>query len=295
MLARLLETARSFLIMGTLAGCCGLAGCQWSGPSSTSAYRPWEARRSFVSWNLAANRSQKCPCRTQQGHSSNEHCSNDWGHSSILEGCAVVGDPNYADPPNCGGCNHFSHSPSEGDTAQSLPNTYASKECCVPANVRLAQLPKSDLKKLMGTCPAPSPASMQGDWLGVNRGMMLALTGNATFIKRFRMLNTMNCVRGVGTNIRVCQVPLEQLGQCGWQPKLDAQTGQPDMHGNFLIINRDPLELDYRQADNPFFEPTRFLVDELVQVEEGLLLGRANLQLFRWRIPVAYFALYKAD
>jgi hypothetical protein len=207
----------------------------------------------------------------------------------------VVGDPNYANPSNCGVFDRFSHSPSDGDTAQSLPTSHFSKESCVPANVRLAQLPKSELKKLMGTCPAPSPASMQGDWLGVNRGMMLALTGNATFIKRFDMLYTRNCVQGVGTNIRVCQVPLERLGHCGWQPKLDAQTGQPDMHGNFLIINRDPLELDYRQADNPFFEPTRFLVDELVQVDEGLLLGRANLQLFRWRIPVAYFALSKAD
>lgn len=291
MLRRLFEIVRVLVFGSVLTGSLGSAGCQWSSPHPSSGKGSWEARRSFVRWNLMANNS-----RTEEGH------------CSASGGSTVAGEEVGASTPNCGGngfvackphatmgCRQVTNCTVPGNSANCTVPVNAAKECSVPGNVRLAQLPKSDLKKLMGTCPSPSPASMQGNWLGVNRGIMLAVTGNATFIKRFDMLGTTNCVKGIGTNIRVCQVPLERLGYCGWQPVIKAQTGQPDMHGNFLIFERDPVELDYRKADNPLFEPTRFLVDELVQVEEGLLLGRANLQLFRWRIPVAYFALSKAE
>jgi hypothetical protein len=54
---------------------------------------------------------------------------------------------------------------------------------------------------------------------------------------------------------------------------------------------RGKTELDYSLGENPFWEPSRFLVDELVQVDHGLLLGRAYFQVGYVRIPVAYFAL----
>ncbi|MBX3421009.1 MAG: hypothetical protein KF752_05580 [Pirellulaceae bacterium] len=165
-------------------------------------------------------------------------------------------------------------------------------------NVRLASLPKSELKRLIENCPAPAPDTIQGQWVGINRGLGLTLIGSTLFIKEFQMcpgdgqaVPDGGCLVGQGTNLLVHQVPLECLTCQGWQPIYDPSTGLRRTQGNFAIVCRQGLELDYTLGGNRFFDPTRLLVDELVQVDEGLLLGRANFQLGRWRIPVSYFAL----
>ncbi|MFN9911492.1 MAG: hypothetical protein ACK53L_02840, partial [Pirellulaceae bacterium] len=51
--------------------------------------------------------------------------------------------------------------------------------------------------------------------------------------------------------------------------------------------------LDYSMGSNPGWDPARWLVDDLVQVDEDLLLGRAYLQWGRLRVPVSYFTLQR--
>ena len=173
-------------------------------------------------------------------------------------------------------------------------NTGQHQTQVIPRNVQLAGLPKSQLKEFMANYPPPIAESLEGHWLGVNSGVGLALFGTSQFVKRFESCSSADCTQGIGTNLTVHQVPLDQLACRGWKPRKDLTTAAPHTHGNFLIVCRETLELDYTLAKNPFFDPARFLVDELVQVDEGLLLGRANLQFFRWRIPVTYFALTRA-
>ena len=67
--------------------------------------------------------------------------------------------------------------------------------------------------------------------------------------------------------------------------------------GNFVVetcsneCGKRVLMLDYSKAENPTLDPSRFLLDELVTIEPGLLLGRARVQIGWLDLPVAYFVL----
>jgi len=55
------------------------------------------------------------------------------------------------------------------------------------------------------------------------------------------------------------------------------------------------LILDYRQQEDGFTNPTRYLVDELVEIEPQSILGRAYVRIGGAQMPVAFFALQKAS
>ncbi len=160
-----------------------------------------------------------------------------------------------------------------------------------PRNVQLASLPISELKKLLSTAPPPCPASLEGSWTGINRGLGSAVAGKTQYIKELRADATRPCAIGHGSNILVERVPIEQLNHHGWRPLIDCQSGCVKRQGRYAIVARGKTEFDYSLGENPFWEPSRFLVDEIVQIDEGLLLGRANFQVGYVRIPVAYFTL----
>ena len=125
------------------------------------------------------------------------------------------------------------------------------------------------------------------------------MAGASQFIKQFQASSVPEFgsaeTVGWGTNVAVFPVHLNSLTTRGWQPVIDLRTGQTRTRGNFAIVNRDKLTLDYSMAENPRWDPSRWLVDELVQVEEGLLLGRAYLQVGPARLPISYFALSRVD
>jgi hypothetical protein len=161
--------------------------------------------------------------------------------------------------------------------------------------LRLAGRPTRELHQLMATKPSPAPCDLVGKWYGVNKGYGAAIAGIHQDVKVFR-----ECEHGVsGYNILVEQVAVEELACKGWRPKLERKTCQPKTMGNF-VVDCQPKEgcpcqqalvLDYSQADNPVFDPSRFLVDELVVIEPDLLLGRARFRMGWIDMPVAYFVL----
>jgi hypothetical protein len=174
-------------------------------------------------------------------------------------------------------------------TALGVPSSTAS-----PRAVELLTQPRRQLDGWLESCPAPTPATLHGQWRGINRGIGISLTGVGQFIKDFDTQATgCDAVIGRGSNILVEQVPIEQLGCRGWQPRIDQQTGDFQRRGDFAIVAREATVLDYSMGSNPGWDPARWLVDELVQVDADLLLGRAYLQWGRLRVPVSYFTLQR--
>ena len=145
----------------------------------------------------------------------------------------------------------------------------------------------------MDTQPAPEPSDLIGTWYGVNKGLGAAMAGLHQDVKVFHA-----CGSGVsGHNILVKQVAVEDLACKGWRPKRDRATGLPKQMGNFVVetcnqeCGNGKLQLNYSQAENPTLDPSRFLVDELVVIEPGLLLGRARVKIGAMDLPIAFFVL----
>jgi len=164
-------------------------------------------------------------------------------------------------------------------------------DVCAPRNVQLASLPSSELKQLLAASPPPCPSSLDGSWLGINRGIGSAIAGKTQYIKELHADSSRPCAIGYGSNILVERLPVELLHHQGWRPLVDRKTGCVKRQGRYAIVARGKTELDYSLGENPFWEPSRFLVDEIVQIDDGLLLGRAYFKFGYVRIPVAYFAL----
>jgi len=157
------------------------------------------------------------------------------------------------------------------------------------AVVELASRSPEELRMLIESCPAPNPQELHGQWIGINKGFGPALVGLTQDVKQFKPIRS-QCADG--NNLMVEQVPICDLRSHGWQPKLSILTKEKQELGNFAVSQTcGDLELDYSKAQNRWFDPARYLVDELVQVDDGLLLGRANLQFGCVRIPLAYFTL----
>ncbi len=159
--------------------------------------------------------------------------------------------------------------------------------------LRLASRSQEELGRLMESQPAPEPSELIGTWFGVNKGYGAAIAGLHQDVKVFHA-----CGTGVsGHNILVEQVAIEDLACKGWRPKRDRATGLPKQMGNFVVETYDKacgkgkLQLNYSRAENPKLDPSRFLVDELVVIEPGLLLGRARVQIGAIDLPIAYFVL----
>ena len=159
--------------------------------------------------------------------------------------------------------------------------------------LKLAGRSTESLERLMEKCPAPYEDELEGTWYGVNKGYGAALAGLHQDVKVF------HCSGGqiFGHNILVKQVRVEDLACEGWEPKTEFGTQEPKKMGNFAVktcVNdhgKRTLLLDYSQGNNPALDPSRFLVDELVVVEPGLMLGRARVQVKDIGLPIAFFAL----
>lgn len=164
---------------------------------------------------------------------------------------------------------------------------------CHSSALSLASRSQEELGRLMESQPAPEPLELVGTWYGVNKGFCAAMAGLHQDVKVFYA-----CGTGVsGHNILVEQVAVEELACKGWRPKRDRATGLPKQMGNFVVetcnnrCGKGKLQLNYSKAENPTLDPSRFLVDELVVIEPGLLLGRARVQIGAMDLPVAYFVL----
>ncbi len=157
----------------------------------------------------------------------------------------------------------------------------------------LASRKNEELSRLMESQPAPRPSDLIGTWYGVNKGIGPALAGLHQDVKVFRSQGSTVS----GYNIMVEQVSIEDLNCKGWKAKRNPNTGVPKKMGNFIVescnshCGRRILRLDYGKAENPLLDPSRHLVDELVTIDGGLLLGRAYIHIGDLEIPVAYFVL----
>lgn len=161
---------------------------------------------------------------------------------------------------------------------------------------RIASLSNRELYHLMETRPAPDLATISGKWNGINKGVGSAMMG---LMQDVKVLEGQDCVTGY--NILVKQVSISDLPCRGWRPERDPKTCQPKTMGNFIAVAPNccgtlghTVKLDYTIAENPWYDPSRFLIDELVAIDEDILLGRATANIGKLHIPVAYFVLTRA-
>jgi hypothetical protein len=169
------------------------------------------------------------------------------------------------------------------------------------SNVRVLRLISEDpetLGRMMACKPSPRPEDLVGEWRGVNKGLGAAAAGLHQDVKVFHRCGQ----RVEGYNILVEQVKVEELEDCGWQPKRNAFGETLPPMGHFRVgcdpspkrhQARNHIVLDYSQSGNLPWDPTRHLWDELVEAEPNLLLGRAYMSVGSLRVPIAYFALEK--
>ena len=161
---------------------------------------------------------------------------------------------------------------------------------------RIASLSNRELYRLMQTRPAPDLTTISGKWNGINKGVGSAMMGLMQDVKVLE-----GDQRVCGYNILVKQVAIVDLPCRGWQPVRDPKTCQPKTMGNFVAVAPTycgklghTLKLDYTNAENLWYDPSRFLIDELVQIDNDILLGRATANIGTMHIPVAYFVLTRA-
>ncbi len=161
---------------------------------------------------------------------------------------------------------------------------------------QIASLSNRELDDLMKCKPAPDLQSLVGSWKGINKGLGAALLGLTQDVKSFQTHG--ECVRG--HNTMVYQIPIRDLPCRGWRLIRDPTTCKPKTMGKFIAVQECDSDthklvtrLDYTQASNPFYDPSRFLIDELVVIDDDLLLGRANAKIGLVEIPVAYFVLFR--
>ncbi len=160
---------------------------------------------------------------------------------------------------------------------------------------QIASLSNRELDQLMRNRPAPDLDTLAGKWYGINKGFGSALIGLTQDIK---VLENNGCVTGY--NISVKQVAIRDLPCRGWRPQRDPRTCQPKTMGNFIAVAPcsscrlgRPVKFDYTIAENNWYDPSRFLIDEIVAIDEDLLLGRATAKLGSMQFPVAYFVLMR--
>jgi|GEM_PF-5516841 len=153
--------------------------------------------------------------------------------------------------------------------------------------VTIAGASKRQLREWMRNCPPPSLQEMNGTWRGLNRGVGPAVLGFSQFAKH--MCTNCNC--GHGDNITIKQVgPSEWCsGRQSWLAV--RKNGELDRKGNYMIEFNQGARLNYGAADNPKCDPSRFLVDKIVKLDERFLLGKAIYKVGLAKVTVAYFVL----
>jgi len=151
-----------------------------------------------------------------------------------------------------------------------------------------------DYRRLFQTGRPPEPAEMVGNWRGVNKGIV-ELVGYRQFIKEITVQNN-----GVitGDNIKVSQTSQELLRSFGWIPTTDPKTGALERQGKFAIqpprgigAFKHGVVFKYRDGANKKTDPVRLLVDKVVMLDSGHMLGRATANFGPIQIPLAYFVL----
>lgn len=174
------------------------------------------------------------------------------------------------------------------------PGSVASQSGPVQRALQLAAKDTTELERLMKCCDPPELCSLIGAWNGINKGVGAAAIGIHQDVKVFESCGN----RIIGHNILVEQVPVEEIASRGWQPKRHFIDGQTKTIGNFVVTRerderscRQKMVLDYSLAKNPMLDPSRYLIDELVEVSPNLLLGRARVRIGLVDMPVAYFVL----
>lgn len=157
----------------------------------------------------------------------------------------------------------------------------------------LLKLSNDQLDQLIQQGQGPDPETMDGPWLGINKGCAAACVG---WIQDIKVFQTSNGCRS-GYNVAVHQVPISRLECDGWEPKTKLLSDQPKTLGKFCVLEPKcpclPLKLDYTQAGNPCYDPSHVLVDDLVLIQENLVLGKASAMIAGKKIGVAYFVLIK--
>lgn len=181
-----------------------------------------------------------------------------------------------------------------------LSRVHAERVSCtaIANGLKLAKKSPEELEKLMSCRRAPCPGELVGTWYGINKGVGAAAIGLHQDVKVIERNG--NCL--VGHNVLVEQVAIHELVECGWLPKRSMTSGEVKTMGNFVVLHgkdeescRRKVELDYSLAENPSFDPTRYLVDELVEFSPGLLLGKAHVRIGTAEVKVAYFVLMRLN
>lgn len=128
-------------------------------------------------------------------------------------------------------------------------------------------------------------ATLAGAWY---RGTSLGLWGWVealawkTFAKAFHPVGD----TVVGWNVRVHQ---DGLG-APLRPQL--RRGRPHVFGHYRAMDTpEGLVLDYRRGPNPALDPTRLVLDPIVALGPGVLLGRTWIALGSRRVPTPSFFL----
>jgi len=147
-------------------------------------------------------------------------------------------------------------------------------------------------KMLQGT--TPTPQELNGQWLGVNRGIV-EVAGYKQFVKDIRPQNG----RWQGDNIQVKQVmprnPIIKPSTMGYDPTYDRR-GQfavqpPNYRGPF---GRGSV-FSYRDGGNPKNDPARLLQDRVMKIDDNHMIGRATANFGPIRIPLSYFVLERVE
>lgn len=162
--------------------------------------------------------------------------------------------------------------------------------------VTIAGASKRQLRQWMRECPPPTMQELSGTWLGLNRGVGPAVLGFSQFSKQM----CANCCGGHGDNITIRQVAPKHWCSQNW---LAVKKNHDYVRkGNYLIerANRrrpspQGLLLNYGAAENPKCDPSRFLVDKIVKLNDRYLLGQAIYKVGVAKVTVAYFVLERAN
>jgi len=150
-----------------------------------------------------------------------------------------------------------------------------------------------DYRRMFMRGRTPTPAELQGQWRGVNKGIV-RLFGFRQFVKEIQPHGSVM----FGDNIQVHQVSDQMLRCCGWQPKVNPRTGLLQRNGRYRVKRptfRGPFGhgviFSYREGGNRRGDMSRMIVDQVVLIDHNHLLGRASVRLGPLKIPVAYFVL----
>ncbi len=174
--------------------------------------------------------------------------------------------------------------------------SYSERQTIYPA-MQVQNYNLFQYRRMMINSPSANPHELEGHWRGINKGLATVAI-DEQFIKHFQSVNG----QVYGDNISVAQVPLNQVHQNGWQPRLNPSTGTLSRQGKFKVMEakgigafRHGLVLSYRDGGNSKRDPARLIEDRLVKLDDNHMLGRATVRLGPIRIPLAYFVLERAN